>query len=415
MKKNRFKSGMAVAGMLLLTLVTGCGMEGTASSEPAEKPAAAFVVANTANAKPVDMNAPLIQDTMVNCAESYGYVYVIRVDGEPELQVAEDLDIDQQYKTASKERLKLDARNKATNLLSAMKEIRAVHPEADYYAALNLAASALQSLDDSYTSRTIICCGTGLGTTGDYLNFNNNLLSASPQMIVDELKEREALPNLEGITVYWIGMGQVEAPQEELSLKQMSQLESIWQAVIEAAGGEFRPNEYVAVAGEEAELEELPSVSIVDLPSEQPLVFEPEMCGTEEDLFEQPVILRESQIKFAADQSLYLFPEEAEETLRPIAEYLQQHETVNLLLVGGTAGDETNEATLRLSQERADRVKSTLIELGISSERLKTLGMGAGDPWHISGAGTDGKLASENRKVVLLDMNSQQAKEILNQ
>ena len=95
--------------------------------------------------------------------------------------------------------------------------------------------------------------------------------------------------------------------------------------------------------------------------------------------------------------------------------YRAQPETVNLLLVGGTAGDETNEATLQLSQERADRVKSTLTELGISGERLKTLGMGAGDPWHISGAGTDGKLASENRKVVLLDMNSKQAKEILNQ
>ena len=126
-------------------------------------------------------------------------------------------------------------------------------------------------------------------------------------------------------------------------------------------------------------------------------------------------VSEKEKILFAGDQSVYLSPDEAEETLRPIAEYLQQHETVNLLLVGGTAGDETNEATLQLSQERADRVKSTLTELGISGERLKTLGMGAGEPWHISGAGTNGKLASENRKVVLLDMNSQQAKEILNQ
>ena len=91
--------------------------------------------------------------------------------------------------------------------------MHAVNPESDYLEAIRLAAASLRSLDNSYTSRNIICCGSGLGTTG-YLNFQNNLLSAESQTIVKLLQEKEALPDLSGITVYWIGMAQTTAPQE---------------------------------------------------------------------------------------------------------------------------------------------------------------------------------------------------------
>ena len=53
------------------------------------------------------------------------------------------------------------------------------------------------------------------------------------------LEEREALPDLTGITVYWLGMGQVAEPQEKLNPKQTKNLEEIWKAVIEASGGEL--------------------------------------------------------------------------------------------------------------------------------------------------------------------------------
>ncbi len=416
MTKRCRKIVLFTIAAILLT-VTGCGNNKNSNTK-ISKPAVAYVIANTANSKPIDSSAPIIQNTMVDCAENYGYSFIVRVDGEPELVSSENLDIDPQYKNAAKERLKRDATNKATNLLQVLTEVHAVNPEADYLEAIRLAAASLRSLDNSYTSRSIICCGSGLGTTG-YLNFTNNLLTAEPQTIVKLLQEKEALPDLDGITVYWIGMAQIAAPQEKLNPKQSKNLENIWKAIIETAGGEFVSNDYIAVSQNNT-TDELPSVSIVNLPSDDPIVFEPGILEQpeqeEENAFEEPVILGESQIQFVGAKATYLDQESATETIRPIAEYLLDHASVNLLLVGSTAGDITDESTLCLSQDRADAVKHTLVEFGVDGNRISTLGMGSNDPWHISGAGYDetvGSAASSNRKVVLIDANTELAQNLI--
>ena len=70
---------------------------------------------------------------------------------------------------------------------------------------------------------------------------------------------------------------------------------------------------------------------------------------------------------------------------------------------------------LKLSQERADAVKNTLVELGVDASRITSVGMGSSDPWHIPNAGYDGAAASANRKVVLIDIRSTTAQTILEQ
>ena len=379
MKKiTKLTCTFAVMAAALFAL-TGCSNPDP--SAETSKPAVAYVISNTANSKPVDSSAPLIQDTMLDATMNYGYSFIVRVDGDPALVSAEDLNIDEQYKTASKERLKRDAASKASNLLQIVDGVTPLNPEADYLAAIRLSASSLRSLDSSYTSRTIICCGSGLSTSG-YLNFRNNLLSAEPQVIVDMLKEREALPDLSGITVYFLGMAQVEAPQEKLTPKQSNNLTSIWKAVVEASGGEFVSNDYIAVSDETRTTDSLPSVSVVDIPSDTPIVFDTDVLeqtdAEESNAFDEPVALEESQVEFVADEAAYRNPEAALETIRPIADYLAEHESVSLLLVGSTAGDITDESALRLSQARADAVKKTLCDdLGIDESRIHTLGISA--------------------------------------
>ena len=57
---------------------------------------------------------------------------------------------------------------------------------------------------------------------------------------------------------------------------------------------------------------------------------------------------------------------------------------------------------------------NVLISKGISAERIITIGLGYHDPWHIDDLDENGvqieELACQNRKVLIMDMNSEDAK-----
>lgn len=112
----------------------------------------------------------------------------------------------------------------------------------------------------------------------------------------------------------------------KLTPKQSNNLTSIWKAVVEASGGEFVSNDYIAVSNDTNATDSLPSVSVVDIPSDTPIVFDSDVLDetdTEEsNAFDEPVALEESQVQFVGDEAAYLNPEAALETIRPIADYL---------------------------------------------------------------------------------------------
>lgn len=394
--------------LLLLVAVTinltGCG---TGSAEAPEKAAVCYVIGNTANSKGLNLNSPLVQDTAYDVILGYGYVAVISVDEDPEVVLANSYEIDVKYKSASAERLKTDARAKATNLSVIMANVMADDPEVDYLEGLRLAVRTLAPLE-GYTSKTIIVIGTGLSTSG-VLDFRNNLLSAEPDSIVTMLAEREELPSFDGITVVWQQLGDVSAPQHSLTQQQRNRLEQIYGGIVEKGGGEFIYNEIMA-APINSTLD-YPTVSVVDLPAEIPIKFEPEST---EPIFDEPVSLSEELVQFLPDSADFLSPEKDSEILAPIAAYMVKTDpNITLLLAGCIAGDVDSENGYRLSLNRADTVKRALIDLGVPESRLITVGLGCSDPWHIPGVGYDGPLASENRKVMLLDASSELAQGIL--
>lgn len=398
-----------VLALGLVGSLTGCSSNNEVSTE---KVAVCYVIANTANSKGLNLQSPLVQDTIYSTILNYGYISVVNADGSPEVVLANSFDIDEKYKGASKDKLAMDARSKATNLISGMQTVIADDPEIDYLEALRLAVRSLTSLE-GYASKQIIVLGTGLSTTG-VLNFNNNLISAEPDVIVELLNEKSEIPNFSDITVYWQQLGDVAAPQKALTSAQKNKLQKIYGSLVETGGGTFVYNEIMANPVNESV--EYPAVTPVDLPDDTPIAFEADELDTEDDkAFEEPQVLSESQVEFIGDQANYLYPDKAVENIRPIAEYLLKHDDVNIVLIGSTAGDSTNASTLKLSQERADAVKKTLLDLGVSADRITTVGMGASDPWHISNAGYDGAAASANRKVVLLDARSATAQTILEQ
>lgn len=398
--------------LALVSTFVGCTKE-SSNDASTEKTAVCFIVGGHANSQGLNMNGPLVQDTVYSTIRNYGFIGVVSADGKPEVIHAASYDIDAKYKSASTDKLDMDARAKATNIIVSMQSVVANDPEVDYLAALRLAVRTLSSLE-GYDSKRIIVLGTGLSTTG-VLDFNNNIISADPDVVVNLLKEKSEIPDFSGITVYWQQMGDVAAPQKELTSAQRVKLQNIYGSLIEAGGGVFVYNEIIANPVDAAL--QYPAVTPVELPEDTPIYFDPMVFeGTtdeEENVFEEPVVLTEEQITFIGDKAEFLYPEEAIRTLQPIAEYLIAH-PVTILLAGTTAGDTDSENTKALSLARAETVKTTLVELGVDDSRIIAVGLGSvNDPWHIWGAGYEGAAASSNRKVVLLDASSETARSIL--
>lgn len=402
---------MIVVCALTLAMVTG--LTGCASSNneaTTKKAAVCYVLANTANSQGLNLNSPMVQDTIHNTVRNYGYISVVNADGVPDVVLASSFDIDDKYKSASAERLDMDARAKTKNLIAGMQSVIATDPEVDYLAALNLAVRTLSSLE-GYDSKTIVVIGTGLSTTG-VLDFQNNLISADPGTIVELLKQKEEIPAFDEITVYWQQMGDVAAPQQALSSSQKNKLQQIYGGIVEAGGGTFVYNEIIANPVNEGTA--YPMVTPVELPADTPISFEPEMLNPEEteNVLAEPIVLTEEQITFIGDKAEYLYPEVAESVLKPIADFLMSND-VTILLCGTTAGDGNSAYTMELSQARADAVKQSLVDFGVDPSRIIPVGLGSSDPWHVYGIPTSNKAASCNRKVVLLDASSQTALEIL--
>lgn len=396
---------------LILSMVNG--LAGCASSNDwvaAERTAVCYVLANTANSQGLNLNSPMVQDVIYTTVRNYGYISIINADGIPDVVLASSFDIDDKYKKASAERLDMDARAKTTNLIAGMQSVIAIDPEVDYLAALTLAVRTLSSLE-GYDSKTIVVIGTGLSTTG-VLDFQNNLISAEPSTIVELLEEKDEIPNFDGITVYWQQMGDVAAPQQTLTSAQRNCLQKIYGGIVEAGGGTFIYNDIIANPVNEGA--SYPAVTPVELPADIPISFEPDILDSEEveNIFTEPVVLTEDQVTFIGDKTEYLYPEEAESVLKPIADFLMRND-VTILLCGTTAGDGNSAYTMDLSQARAEAVKQSLVDLGVDPSHITAVGLGSTDPWHVYGIPTSDKAASCNRKVVLLDASSQTALEIL--
>lgn len=66
--------------------------------------------------------------------------------------------------------------------------------------------------------------------------------------------------------------------------------------------------------------------------------------------------------------------------IKQIKDYLDKNPTVKLEIQGHTDSDGTNEANLKLSQQRAEAVRSQLVSMGIAAEKLTTKGYGSSQP-----------------------------------
>ena len=139
-----------------------------------------------------------------------------------------------------------------------------------------------------------------------------------------------------------------------------------------------------------------------------------------EQVFEVPFELNETQVRFVGDEAIFIDEEEAKAALAPVAEIILAHPGHQILLAGTTATAGTQEGCVNLSNRRAAAVKDLLVNyFGVPESQLITVGLGYEKDPFVRGRDRDAKgnfvetEAAKNRRVVVLDAESEIAQSIL--
>ena len=380
------RAGLALAAVLALAGgLTACASATAAGAacDQSQKRNMGVVAGSTANAPATTLASSAVEQ-LTAVSKSNGSVTVVVPSGTPQVMgttlvgsTAQDAIVCQN-----------DQRNKVSQITAYINGLKATAPQVDFLGSIDRAARDLGS-----KPMGVLVVGSGLQTT-DPLDFaTSGVLYADPAQVVSDLKSRNLLPtDLNGITVYWSGMGDVAGSQAPLTIPARSNLIAIWTAIIHAAGGTLsllpEPASGTAVSG-------LPAVSTVPVESVQ----------TKTD-WTHPIVIRNSDLLFVKDTATFSDPAKAQAVLAQLVPSIEQNGQV--VTISGTASKDqaTNNARdLALSQRRADAVKAALVQLGVPASLLTTTGVGF--DWcgwksetDASGAYSDA-LAEQNRSVIL--------------
>ena len=418
----------------VMAILSGC-MNGSATV-PEKQTAVCLVLGDHLNSKSVKINNPEVMEAVDEAVRSGGVLFVIQVDGEPDKVFASSYCSVLKSAASNPQKFERDVKQMTLKAENAIISVtKANDPEADVMKAIDMGIRAFSDYPDM--EKKMIIIDSGLSTTG-VLDFNNNLLNADPELLAEELFKRHEIPDFSGISeIKWFQLGDTADEQPELSGNQRETLKNIWTSIVKVGGGELEIKKSLPGTARSSTAD-YPAVTCVSITQEAPIKYDPsepevkvvsttsvtvvsdnDQPEPEETLIKKDDIkvglqISEEVLGFKGDSDEYLLSDdEVKAILTPVAEYLSVYPETELLIIGTTAGDKATDYSYNLSEKRAAAVKKSLVAMGCDADKLTVVGMACNDPWHISGAGTSGPLASANRKVVLLGKDSESAREML--
>ena len=233
-------------------------------------------------------------------------------------------------------------------------------------------------------------------STASLLDFSaGGLIEQSPEEIVSQLEQRHAIPDLSGIEVRVMGLGQTAGDQPELTAGYRHKLQEIWTAILNASGClslEIDPTPLGGTAPEG-----LPAVSIV------PVVAHA-LSFSDDTGLSSVIRFDETAIKFNGDSADPSDLAQAQEILAPIAAILRDTPGTQIVLAGMTASVGGDGVALSLA--RAEAVKGILVQAGVDRDCITCVGLGRADNClRVNDLDTNGclveKAAKRNRAVFL--------------
>ncbi|WKG13555.1 hypothetical protein QX204_34280 (plasmid) [Nocardia sp. PE-7] len=364
----------------------GCGNEGGAGP-------LVMVVAGHANVPTPEVTTAMASALSRAVAEG-SPVGVVGIDGDPRLVQAGKFEPGAHNEAAAgQERSQF-----VTNVGAVVQRIGARAAHADYLRGLSVAADAVHA--SCPQGGEVILQGSGLQDTG-VLNFaRDEFLSADPQRAVRFLQEHNQLPDLHGITVVLVGIGETRAPQQQLDQASRDNLVDIWVQISRAAGAAEVKLDTSPRSGE-APLN-APEVSTVAVPA--PVSF-PVGCSVRN--FRLPDT---GPVGFLENVAIFRDPAAARAVIAQIATAAQTCPGARIALVGATssygeltpAGDRTRQV---LALRRAEAVKALLVGAGVAADRIDVSGNGYHFDGYVADRDAQGELlsgpAQQNRCVLV--------------
>ena len=282
--------------------------------------------------------------------------------------------------------------NFGATVAKAVQAVRAASPHADVLDALNDAGRLIRST--SAQGGTVFLEDSGLQDSQP-LNFTEpGQLEALPADVVTFLAGQEEVPDLTGVTVVLVGIGDTAPPQQPLGIGLQNHLRAIWTAIIKAGGGRVETDPYPQQNPAPAHV---PTVSLVKVPALR--TWPGPSTGASLPLPDT------GPVGFEPNTAQFRDSSAARKALGEIAGYLLDNPGARIVLTGTTARFDGDAWDKALSVERANAVKSVLVALSAGTGQIETQGDGWDSPCYENDGGPNGPIvnqaAEHNRSVIV--------------
>ena len=401
---------LALAFILVGATFTGCS--GKVSNE--ETSNTVYIVGRHANAQPPAINESTIESSVQSAIDNNTLLSVIELDGNPTVEKDNRFTFNLKKNVSST--IKKKYVSKMTNkVIECFDNLTPKVSEVDILKAIEIAANELNSSDaNTDYAKHIVVYSTGVQTTGliDMTKFNILSSKETVDEVVEQLSAKQALPNLDGITIDWYNLNQVSGEQIELTAKMKSNNEYLWGTLIAKAGGKVDFKSDNATADNRTNYDV--GVSIVPVTEDS--------LNVQEYNKDSSVVFTTDEIAFKSDSVEFVDEKQASQAVTKIINYMLYNKDYNLLLAASTATVPPQNKCESFSKKRAEAVKSLIISRSdnqIDSSRITTIGMGYENPYHVSDTSKNGSLieekAKQNRAVYAMNKDSTEAKQLIAQ
>ncbi len=423
----------------IVTNITGCDNDGEVDINEKQPVVSIILSGKHANSKHFDVQ---LETTVKQVYSSFGNIGIITIDGNPTL-IRDDTSTgilgcyNADYIKESKKAYKKNNRfwqreyigSQTKKVIDELNKCNADDPEVDIVQALCTAVDSLNTIENSMETsvkKQIVVLDTGLCTSGimnfldqeyfELLNYEgklweDNTMNTKVSERIDYLESQAEIPNLKGISVTWYGLGQVSEPQPNLSKLGIQNLQYIWGEFLSKAGASPSDKENA----DERYSIFVPTSSYGAVKSDQyvtPILWKHKE-GEPRTKSEFP----EQKVNFIRNSDKYLSSEEKKKVEDYYTSVLQGCSDEKVLLVGTTSSwDDGPLDSKDLSERRAERVKNTMIQLGVLDDCISTIGVSYNTAFCQDDSPNgrfEESIAKENRSVLILSYDSPKAQKIL--